>query len=303
MQLLTMKRTQMPKGSWMFTLLIWPWLKLLSILPFAVLYLISDFLFLVLYRIIGYRTKVVRQNLERSFPEKSSKDRKQIERDFYKHLGDLFVETIKGMSISASEMKRRMANIDQHHYDALYKNNQSAIIVMSHCGNWEWICLMSQIACQQRVQCVYKSLSNSGFDRWMYVIRSKFGANPIPMEQTLRVLEANKSVVTVNAFIGDQNPSSGKGASWTNFLNQDTPFMMGPEKIAKKFNMPLYYLSSQKVKRGYYQATTVPLCLNPKETADGEITQLIAQHTDREIQQQPHIWLWSHRRWKHKRNV
>jgi KDO2-lipid IV(A) lauroyltransferase len=303
MQLLTMKRTQIPKGNWVFTLMVWPWLKLLSILPFAVLYVISDLLYLLLYRIIGYRTNVVRENLERSFPEKTSSERKQIEIDFYKHLGDLFVETIKGMSISSSEMKRRMANIDQHHYDALYQNNQSAIIVMSHCGNWEWICLMSQIACQQRVQCVYKSLSNSGFDRWMYVIRSKFGANPIPMEQTLRVLDANKSVVTVNAFIGDQNPSSGKGASWTNFLNQDTPFMMGPEKIAKKFDMPLYYLSSRKVRRGFYEATTVPLCLNPKETVDGEITQLIAQHTEREIQQQPHIWLWSHRRWKHKRNA
>jgi KDO2-lipid IV(A) lauroyltransferase len=256
-----------------------------------------------LYRLIGYRVKVVRENLVRSFPEKSDSERRQIERDFYKHLGDLFVETIKGMSISESEMKRRMLNLDQHHYDELYNKEQSAIIVMSHCGNWEWICLMSQIACQQRVQCIYKSLSNSGFDRWMFAIRSKFGANPIPMEQTLRVLDANKAVVTVNAFIGDQNPSSGKGSYWTNFLNQDTPFMMGPEKIAKKFNMPLYYLASRKVGRGFYEATTVPLCLDPSSMTEGEITRLIAEHTEREILQQPHIWLWSHRRWKHKRNA
>jgi KDO2-lipid IV(A) lauroyltransferase len=121
------------------------------------------------------------------------------------------------------------------------------------------------------------------------------------MEQTLRVLDANKNVVTVNAFIGDQNPSSGKGAYWTEFLNQDTPFMMGPEKIAKKLDMPVYYLSSTKVKRGYYQARTIPLCLDPKSTPDGEITRLIAQQTEKEIMNQPHIWLWSHRRWKHKR--
>lgn len=303
MQLLTMKRTVMPKGHWSFTLLIWPFLKLLSILPFPLLFAISDGLRFVLYRLIGYRVKVVRENLVRSFPEKSDSERKQIEKDFYKHLGDLFVETIKGMSISESEMKRRMLNLDQHHYDELFNKEQSAIIVMSHCGNWEWICLMSQIACQQRVQCIYKTLSNGGFDRWMYAIRSKFGANPIPMEQTLRVLDANKSVVTVNAFIGDQNPSSGKGSHWTNFLNQDTPFMMGPEKIAKKFNMPLYYLASRKVRRGFYEATTVPLCLDPTSMADGEITRLIAEHTEREILQQPHIWLWSHRRWKHKRSA
>jgi len=301
MQLLTMKRTPIPKGHWSFGILVWPFLKLLSLLPFSVLYIISDGLRFILYRLIGYRVKVVQDNLKKSFPNKSAVELKKIERAFYKHLGDLFVETIKGMSISASQMKKRMANLDQHHYDTLYNQEQSAIIVMSHCGNWEWICLMSQIVCQQRVQCVYKSLSNSGFDRWMFSIRSKFGANPIPMEQTLRVLDANKSVVTVNAFIGDQNPSSGKGAYWTNFLNQDTPFMMGPEKIAKKFNMPLFYLSSRKVKRGYYEAHTVPLCLDPTATAEGEITRLIAEHTEKEIQNQPHIWLWSHRRWKHKR--
>lgn len=301
MQLLTMKRTPVPAGHWTFGILLWPLLKGISLLPFPVLYLISDAIRFVLYRLIGYRVKVVRDNLERSFPEKTPKERKQIERDFYKHLGDLFVETIKGMSISAEQMKKRMANIDQQHYDQLFNQEKSAIIVMSHCGNWEWICLMSQIVCQQRVQCIYKSLSNKGFDRWMFNIRSKFGANPIPMEQTLRVLDANKAVVTVNAFIGDQNPSSGKGAYWTPFLNQDTPFMMGPEKIAKKFNMPLYYLSSSKVRRGYYQAHTVPLCLDPSAMPDGEITRLIAEHTEREIQNQPHVWLWSHRRWKHKR--
>ena len=162
---------------------------------------------------------------------------------------------------------------------------------------------MSQIVCQQRVQCLYKTLSNPGFDRLMFLVRSKFGASPIPMELTLRVLDANKEVVTVNAFIGDQNPSSGKGAAWVDFLGQDTAFMMGAEKIARKMDWPVYYLSSSKIKRGYYQAHTVPICLDPKSTKDGEITQLIANHTEKEILNQPHIWLWSHRRWKHKRNA
>ncbi len=132
---------------------------------------------------------------------------------------------------------------------------------------------------------------------------AEFGASPIPMEQTLRVLDANKEVVTVNAFIGDQNPSSGKGAAWVDFLGQDTAFMMGAEKIARKLDWPVYYLSSSKVKRGYYQAHTVPICLDPKSTKDGEITQLIANHTEKEILNQPYVWLWSHRRWKHKREV
>lgn len=301
MQLLTMKRTPIPLGSKIFNFFIGPSLRLISELPFSVLYGISNGIHFLLYRILKYRIAVVRENLKRSFPTKSHDELLQIERDFYIHLSDLFVETIKGRSISDSQMTQRMLNIDQHHYDELFNNNKSAIIVMSHCGNWEWICLMSQIACHQRVQCIYKTLTNPGFDQWMFKIRSKFGANPIPMEQTLRVLDANKHVITINAFIGDQNPSSGKGALWVQFLNQDTPFMMGPEKIAKKLDMPVYYLSSTKVGRGFYQAKTTPLCLDPKSMPDGEITRLIAQHTEQEILQQPHIWLWSHRRWKHKR--
>ena len=297
------QRHSVKTAPWAFRWGIYPFFKGLSLLPFWVLHLISDVLFLLVYGVFGYRKRVVQENIALSFPEKSEEERRAIVREFYRHFCDVIVETIKGLSISADELSKRMVNVDQHIYDQFEKENRNAIVVMSHCGNWEWICLMSQIACQQRVQCIYKTLSNGGFDRWMYAIRSKFGANPIPMEQTLRVLDANKLVVTVNAFIGDQNPSSGKGSHWTNFLNQDTPFMMGPEKIAKKFNMPLYYLASRKVRRGFYEATTVPLCLDPTSMADGEITRLIAEHTEREILQQPHIWLWSHRRWKHKRSA
>lgn len=303
MQLQTMKRVPVPKGRTAFKYLAWPWLKLISLLPFWMLYGISNGMRFLLYHVFGYRVKVVRDNLKNSFPELSDSDRKTIEKKYYSHLSDLFVETIKGMSISEKQMRDRMLNIDQHEFDNLHKEGKSAIIVMSHCGNWEWICLMSQIVCPQRVQCLYKTLSNSGFDRLMFLVRSKFGASPIPMELTLRVLDANKEVVTVNAFIGDQNPSSGKGAAWVDFLGQDTAFMMGAEKIARKLDWPVYYLSSSKVKRGYYQAHTVPICLDPKSTKDGEITQLIANHTEKEILNQPHIWLWSHRRWKHKRNA
>ena len=301
MQLLTMKRMPVPKGSRVFQILAWPWLKGISQLPFSFLYILSNGIRFILYRVLGYRLKVVRENLKNSFPDLSDAERKEIERKFYGHLSDLFVETIKGMSISEKTMRKRMVNLDQHEYDQLFDEGKSAIIVMSHCGNWEWICLMSQIVCKQRVQCLYKTLSNPGFDRLMFLVRSKFGASPIPMEQTLRVLDANKSIVTVNAFIGDQNPSSGKGAAWVDFLHQETAFMMGAEKIAKKLNWPVYYLSSSKVKRGYYQARTVPICLDPTATKEGEITQMIAHQTEKEILNQPHIWLWSHRRWKHKK--
>ncbi len=296
-----MKKQEAPAKSMLFSWLIWPWIKLISLLPFAVLYVISDGLFVLLYYVLKYRRAVVESNLKRCFPNKSQVEIKSIEKEFYRHLGDLFVETIKGISISKSEMKRRMVNVNQNIYDELHETGKSSIIVMSHCGNWEWICLMSQLSCTQQIQCIYKSLSSQGFDRMMFLMRSKFGANPIPMEQTLRILAANKDIVTCNAFIGDQNPSSGKTACWVDFFNQETAFMWGPEKIARKFNWPLFYLSTIKVKRGYYQAITVPLTLEPNKLEEGEITQLIAKHTQLEIENQPSTWLWSHRRWKHKR--
>lgn len=296
-----MKRHEVKKPSVWFFVLVWPWLKLISLLPFFVLYRISDFISFLLYRVLKYRIHVVRDNLKRCFKSKSQQEIQLIEKQFYQHLGDLFVETIKGLSISSDAMKKRMLNLDQHIYDELNKNNKNSIIVMSHCGNWEWICLMSQLACKQQIQCIYKTLSNPGFDYLMFTIRSKFGANPVPMEQTLRVFSSNKDLVTCNAFIGDQNPSSGSSAAWVDFFGIETAFMWGTEKIAKKFNWPVYYLSSYKVKRGYYQATTVPLCLNPADTDEGYITQQIALHTQKEIEAQPYAWLWSHKRWKHNK--
>lgn len=296
-----MKKHNVKKPNVLFRFLALPILTAISLLPFFILYRIADLISFLLYRVFRYRVAVVRDNLRRCFPHKSTQEILSIEREFYSHLGDLFVETIKGLTISDQEMRRRMLNIDQHVYDQLNSNRESSIIVMSHCGNWEWICLMSQLACAQQIQCIYKTLSSKGFDYLMFKIRSKFGANPIPMEQTLRVFAANKEITTCNAFIGDQNPSSGSTAAWVDFFGQETAFMWGPEKIARKFNWPVYYLSSYKVKRGFYQATTVPLSLNPNETEEGFITKEIARFTQNEIEQQPFAWLWSHRRWKHKK--
>jgi len=295
------KRTEHPKGTLGFKLFVYPIIFLFSSLPFFLIEYLSNAIYFIVYKVFKYRVKVVRLNLQNSFPNKSHEELKRIEIGYYRHLSDLFLETIKGLTISKNELVKRMKNIDQHIYDDFFNANQSFVVVMSHCGNWEWVCDMSQIVCKQSVQCVYKTLSSDGFDWLMYKIRSRFGAIPMPMEQTLRIISANKNMTTVTAFIGDQNPSSGKTAHWTHILNQDTPFMNGPEKIAKKFNMPIVYLSSRKVKRGHYEARSEIIVANPSDYKDGEITDLIAKRTEQEILAQPEIWLWSHRRWKHKR--
>jgi len=296
------KRTEHPKGPVLFKLFVFPIIYLFASLPFFITNIIGDIIYVILYKIFKYRIQVVRGNLKRSFPQKSEEQLREIEIKYYRHLSDLFLESLKGITSTGNQLKKRMKNIDQHVYEDYFEKGQSFIVVMSHSGNWEWVCQMSQVVCKQQIQCIYKTLSNKGFDWLMYKVRGRFGAIPVSMEQLLRLMTANKKIVTATAFIGDQNPSSGKNAHWTTFLNQETPFMNGPEKIAKMFNYPVVYLSSRKIKRGYYEANTEILVENPKDYEDGVITDMIAKRTEQEILNQPEIWLWSHRRWKHKRN-
>ncbi len=295
------KRTVQPKGTTGFKLFVFPIIYIFASLPFFITQGLGNVVYFILYKVVKYRVKVVKENLRNAFPQKSDKERLEIEIKYYKHLSDLFFETLKGLTFSKNQLKQRMKNVNQTVYDDFYSKGQSFIVVMSHCGNWEWVCDMSQVVCKQQVQCVYKTLSSKGFDWLMYKIRSRFGAIPMAMEQTLRVMTSNKKVLTVTAFIGDQNPSSGKNAHWSYILNQDTPFMNGPEKISKMFNYPIVYLSSTKIKRGHYLAHSEILIEDPSQYGDGEITEIIAKRTEKEILAQPEIWLWSHRRWKHKK--
>ena len=225
------KRTVQPKGTIGFKLFVFPIIFFFASLPFIYTQTLGNVVYFILYKLLKYRVKVVKENLKNSFPNKSVSERLEIEIKYYRHLSDLFFETLKGLTLSRNQLNRRMTNVDQQVYDDFYLKGQSFIVVMSHCGNWEWVCDMSQVVCKQQVQCVYKTLSSKGFDWLMYKIRSRFGAIPMNMEQTLRVMTSNKNVTTVTAFIGDQNPSSGKTAHWSHILNQDTPFMNGPEKI------------------------------------------------------------------------
>jgi Kdo2-lipid IVA lauroyltransferase/acyltransferase len=284
-----------------YRLFVYPLLKGISLLPFPLLYGFSNFLYFVLYHLAGYRQKVVRANLMNAFPEKTDNWRRDIERKFYRNLTDMILETFKGMSLSKEELIKRMKNVSRDFYDEANKENRSSIIIMSHTFNWEWVCMSAQLHAHQKAQCIYKQLKNPFFENLMLGVRSKFGTMPIPMEQTLRVLASQTDVVTATAFMGDQNPSNGKNAYWTTFLNQDTAFMWGTEKIARKTNQEVWYMQIRKVKRGFYEAHTRLLCANPADTKEGEITEMLARATEDDILSQPENWLWSHRRWKHKR--
>ncbi len=286
-----------------FRFLVYPLFKAISLLPFTALYAFSDFLYLLFYYVLGYRKKIVRMNMRNAFPEKDAAELKKLEKAFYHHLCDLVLETIKGMSISKEELLKRCVNIDRAIYDELLSRHKNALVVMSHNGNWEWVCLVADLTVDQHAMCIYKTLSNKDFDQWFLKLRSRFGTEPITMERSLRTIIENRNVPNVTAIIGDQNPSNPKNCHWTSFLNQETAFLPGTERIASKMGYAVLYLKMKKVKRGYYVCTTESLFDDGSTTSPGEITEAIARVTEADILSQPHTWLWSHRRWKHKRPV
>lgn len=281
-----------------------PFLYLISLLPFPVFYLFSDFIYFLLYRVVGYRKKVVFDNLKNSFPEKSHYELKKIEKDFYRYLCDLFLETIKTLTISRSEaVKRCKFNAKTILlFNELANKNQSCIIVMGHYGNWEWAGNSFSLQCKQQLYVIYHPLSNKYFDKLMYDLRTRFGTKLYAMKDTMREMIRNKNEINATAFIADQTPSPDS-AYWTTFMNQDTPVFWGTEKIAQKLNYPIVYITIKKIKRGYYEVDSELLINEPKNTSLGEISELHTRKLESDIITQPSIWLWSHRRWKHKKNV
>lgn len=281
-----------------------PFIYLISVLPFPLFYLLSDFFFFLLYHVIGYRKKVVFENLKKSFPEKSDKELKQIERKFFRYLCDMFLETLKTLTVSKNSAVEK-CEFDKETIDLFNKLNaekRSCIIVMGHFGNWEWAGNTFSLVCPQQLYVIYHPLSNKNFDNLMYKMRTRFRTKLYAMKDTMREMLKNRNEISATAFIADQTPPP-EGAYWTKFLNQDTPVFTGTEKIARKLNYPVVYVSVFRPKRGKYQVHAEILVDEPKTTQEGEISELHTKRLEKDIHLQPEIWLWSHRRWKHKRPV
>lgn len=279
-----------------------PFFYLISILPFPLFYLVSDGIYLLLYRVIGYRKKVVYENLKNSFPEKTHEELKNIEKQFYHYLVDLFLETLKTLTISKEEaIKRCKLNPKAIAlFNELYAQNKSCILVMGHFGNWEWAGNTFSLVNKQQLYVIYHPLTNKHFDKLMYDMRTRFGSKLYAMKDTMRGMIGNRNEINATAFIADQTPAP-ENAYWTTFLNQDTPVFWGTEKIAQKLNYPIVYVTINRVKRGYYEVDAEILVNEPKNTKEGEISELHTRQLEKDIKAQPEIWLWSHRRWKHKR--
>lgn len=277
-----------------------PVLYLLSLLPFWALYGISDFLFFVVYRVTGYRKKVVMQNLKNSFPEKSEAELKTIMYKFYAFFCDLIVETLKTLTIGEKELRKHISFDDPSLFEKYSKQKQSVIIVMGHLGNWELGGARFSLLPYHRLYVIYHPLSNKNFNNLIVHMRTRLGNRLYAMSEVLRGMVRDKGELTATAFIADQTPQPS-GAYWTTFLNQDTPVFPGTEKIAQKFKYPVIYLSIKRPKRGKYTMECELLVEKPELTSENEISELHTKRLEKDIIENPEIWLWTHRRWKHKR--
>ena len=279
-----------------------PFIYLLSILPFPLLYLLSDGLYLVLYHIIGYRKKIVSDNLKNAFPEKTPAEIIILEKNFYRYFCDLVLETFKTLTISEEKMLKHcsMEPAAQKLFNQFAEENKSLIIIMGHKGNWEWAGNTFSICCKHQLYVIYHPLANKYFNGLVCKMRCTFGTKLIPMKETLRYMIKNKIELNATGFIADQSPSPAN-CHWMNFMNQDTPVFMGAEKIAQMIKYPIVFASVKKLTRGYYTLTAEVLQTPPHTGTEGDITEMHTRKLESDILSQPETWLWTHKRWKHKR--
>lgn len=275
---------------------------LLTLLPFRALYFIADFLYILIYHVAGYRRKVVRRNLVRSFPDKNTDEIVKIEKDFYRYFCDLSMETLKEIHASKSEMKKRMVFENLDLLMAERAKGQSVMLMSGHYCNWEWtsvICLY--LPDDYKAYPVYQTLSNKHFDALMIKLRNRYGAVPVEKDDLVRTMLKHKQagVSGIYGMIADQSPMKQNIRYRKQFLHQDTPVFLGTEQLAKKYKMPVYYLDIKRVKRGYYSANVVLISQNAANTGEYEITDKFMDLLENSINQRPEFWLWSHNRWKH----
>ena len=275
---------------------------MISWLPLPALYPISKLIFFLIYYFPGYRKNVVYKNLENSFPEKSQGELLSIRRRFYHHLSCVCVEITKLLNISQTELKRRCSFTPEAKelINSYLANNRSVLIVLAHYGNWEWGGASFFPTFGKKPVTSYKPLKNRVVDRFMKHLRSRFGIEAYPKDSIVRKMVAMRNEVSATALIADQTPSPAN-AHWVKFLNQDTPVFKGTARLSIMLNYPLIYCSPRVKKRGHYEVHAWLITSKPKEYDEYTISSLHSQILEKEIKRAPEYWLWSHKRWKHKK--
>ena len=281
---------------------LYPILWSISMLPFRLLYIVSDGVYVLTYYIIGYRKKTVRENLALALPHLSEKERLVIEKKSFRHMCDVFLEMIKTLTISESEMDKHYVFKNLKVYSDLEKKGKSIALLCAHYASYEWAVSMNSKA-DFESYAVYKKINNRYFDKLVRDIRSKFKATLITTKETIPVMASNfrNNKLGLYGLVSDQSPKLGSFFHWNKFMGIEVPIHTGGEMLAKKYDMNVIFLRTKKVKRGYYEATFEVLSENAKEVTNYEITDQFLKLVEQQIYEQPEYYLWSHKRWKHMR--
>ena len=281
-------------------ILVYPLIWALSILPFRLLYLFSDMISFLLYYVIGYRKKVVLDNLKLAFPEKPEKELLKIRRKFYRHFVDVFIETIKTFSLSKKEMNKHFTFTNIEVLNDLYKNGKSTILVGTHYANWEWILSLNPFL-KYKGYGAFTRVNNKYFNNQIVKSRSKFGANLVVTSKMKSTIESNEknNVQSMYGLLSDQSPQLKRTKYWGEFFGIKVPIHVGAETLAKKYDMNIVLFETKKIKRGYYNATFTVITDNATTYPDYELTDIFLRKTEEHIREQPEFYFWTHKRFKH----
>lgn len=270
-----------------------------SLLPMWLLYRLADIFYLVIFYIVGYRKELVLENLRHAYPEKTTQELKTIRRKFYLSFCDQWIETLKLLSISSAELKRRFS-MDATVLDALGDEGKDVSLIIGHTFNWEWANVAIQLYTKYPFALFYMPLESMAFDRIMRCIRQRSGSILISMKakKAMQQLDGKRHIIGLAA---DQNPSDVKHATWLPFMHREAPFFKGPEKLARRGQHAVVFIEVKKIKRGYYNAVVHLITKNAADTPNGEILQRYAAFMEQQLREQPENWLWTHRRWKYNK--
>jgi len=282
--------------------LLFGFLWVLNLLPLRVLYILSDLLFLIIYHLASYRKKVTLTNLENAFPEKSPEEIKKLCKKFYRRFSDQIIESFKVLHFTRKQILKRFSYVNLELLTELYESNKSVIIITGHHATWQWYLSLALVT-KHKILAVYQPPSFTHFSRFYDYVSKRFGVVPLPMKKIFRAMLDYKSrnELTATFILGDQSPRANGIKYWTRFLNQDTPAITGFERIAKKNNQAVVYMHIEWKRRGYYDVSFQKLSDEPMEIKDHDLTEAYFRALEKTILNQPEFWLWTHRRWKHKR--
>lgn len=275
---------------------------LTRIMPFRIIYMFSDVFYYILFYVIRYRRGVVQSNLKKSFPHKSEDEIRKLTKEFYHHLCDITLESIKGFTMSADEIIKRHRIVNQEMVESYYDKGISIICLPAHYNNWEWGTLSPGMQLRFPIVAFYKPLSNKLTDKFAKRHRAKFNTRLASIKETSKTFDELAQTSVLYIMAADQSPSNTRDCYWVDFLNHDTACLHGPEKYARKYDLPVFYIEITKAKRGFYELRSVLLAEKPSQMPEGEITRLYMKHLETSILNEPAYWLWSHKRWKQSRN-